>query len=348
MITLTYNCYHFLDILINTESKKRKRDSIIFTTNALPFHFVFLTLQKNKTPMPKFINPFSDWGFKKIFGQEINKDLLINFLNDLLEGERHIADLTFKDKEQLPELKSMRGIIYDIYCTTDNGEHFIVEMQNRYQPYFTDRSIFYTSRNIVNQGVKGMQEIEGGKRESWNYMLAPVYTICLMNYDIDVFTPTKFRTDVALMDMQENKIFSDRIRLIYLMLPLFEKNSEEECETDFERWIYILKNMNTFERMPFAARNAVFKKLSQIADIAALSEEDREKYDESMKVLLDYYATMEGAKIIGKREGKEQGIKEGRAEGRAEVAKNLLSMGLSVDNITKATGLNPEEIESLR
>ena len=301
--------------------------------------------------MPKFINPFSDWGFKKIFGQEINKDLLIKFLNDLLEGERHITNLTFKNKEQLPELKSMRGIIYDIYCTTDNGEHIIVEMQNRYQPYFTDRSIFYTSRNIVNQGVKGIQEVEGGKRENWNNMLAPVYTVCLMNYDIDVFTPTKFRTDVALMDMQENKLFSDRIRLIYLMLPLFDKNSEEECETDFERWIFILKNMNTFERMPFAARNAVFKKLAQIADISALSPEDREKYDESMKVMLDYYATMDGAKIIGKQEGRAEGREEGRAEGReegrAEVAKNLLEMGLPVDNIAKATGMTTDEIKRL-
>ncbi len=294
--------------------------------------------------MPKFINPFSDWGFKKIFGQEINKDLLIKFLNDLLEGERHITDLTFKDKEQLPELKSMRGIIYDIYCTTDKGEHIIVEMQNRYQPYFTDRSIFYTSRNIVNQGVKGMQEIEDGKRESWNYMLAPVYTVCLMNYDTDVLTPTKFRTDAVLMDMQEKKIFSDRIRLIYLMLPLFDKNSEEECKNDFERWIYILKNMNTFDRMPFAARNAVFKKLAQIADISALSPEDLEKYDESMKVMLDYYATMDGAKILGRQEGRA----EGQTEGKIEVAKNLLNMGLSVENIAKATGLNAEEIKKLK
>ena len=196
-----------------------------------------------------------------------------------------------------------------------------------------------------------------------------------MNYDIDVFTPTKFRTDVALMDMQENKVFSDRIRLIYLMLPLFDKKSEEECENDFERWIFILKNMDTFNRMPFAARNAVFKKLAQIADISALSTEDREKYDESMKVMLDYYATMEGAKIIGRRqgiaegkakglakglaegraegraegkaEGKAEGRAEGKAEGKAEVAKNLLGIGLSVEDIAKATGLKAEEIRSL-
>lgn len=191
--------------------------------------------------MPRFINPFSDWGFKKIFGQEINKDLLIKFLNDLLDGEHHIEDLTFKDKEQLPELKSMRGIIFDVYCTTDKGEHFIVEMQNRYQPYFTDRSIYYASRTIVNQGIKGTVETEYGKREVWNYLLAPVYTICLLNYGIDELTPRKFRTDVALMDMKEKTIFSNRVRLIYLMLPLFDKKTEAECETDFERWIYILK-----------------------------------------------------------------------------------------------------------
>ena len=279
-------------------------------------------------PMPRFINPFSDWGFKTIFGQEINKDLLIKFLNDLLDGERHIEDVTFKDKEQLPELKDMRGIIYDIYCTTDSGEHIIVEMQNKYQPYFTDRSIFYTSRNIVNQGVKGIKKSEDGKtQESWDYLLAPVYTVCLLNYDIGVFTPKKFRTDVALMDMKENKVFSDRIRLIYLTLPLFDKNTEDECENDFERWIYILKNMNTFERMPFEARNAVFRKLSQIADISALSPEDREKYDESMKVMLDYYATMEGATIIGRREGKEQGLKEGKEQGLKEGKEQGLKEG---------------------
>ena len=95
--------------------------------------------------MAKFINPFTDWGFKTIFGQEINKDLLISFLNDLLAGEHHIADITFKDKEQLPELKDMRGIVYDIYCTTDKGDHLIVEMQNRYQEHFVDRSpVFVT------------------------------------------------------------------------------------------------------------------------------------------------------------------------------------------------------------
>lgn len=315
--------------------------------------------------MPRFINPFSDWGFKKIFGQEINKDLLIKFLNDLLDGEHHIIDLVFKDKEQLPELVEMRGIIYDIYCTTDKGEHIIVEMQNRYQPFFTDRTIYYASRDIVNQGVKGTV---GDTNVKWNYCLAPVYTVCLLNYDMKDGTPTKFRTDIALMDMKDNTVFSDRLRFIYLMLPLFTKNEEDECENDFERWIYILKNMSTFERMPFQARNAVFKKLSEITDIAALSKDEREKYDESLKVMRDYHATLEGAALLGRREGhekglaeglaeglekglaegREKGLAEGRAEGRAETAKMMLEDGEPISKIMRYTGLAEEEIEKLR
>lgn len=105
--------------------------------------------------MSKFINPFTDYGFKLIFGREVSKILLIEFLNDLLEGERVITDLTFLNNEQLPDYPEGRGIIYDVYCTTDTGEKIIVEMQNRMQSNFKERSIFYLSRAIVNQGRTG-------------------------------------------------------------------------------------------------------------------------------------------------------------------------------------------------
>ena len=306
----------------------------------------FVYLHKHQLlSMPRFINPFSDWGFKKIFGQEINKDLLIKFLNDLLDGEHHITDLVFKDKEQQPEAADMRGIIYDIYCSTDKGEHIIVEMQNRYQPFFTDRSIYYASRDIVNQGVKGTV---GDTHIKWDYRLAPVYTVCLLNYDVGAHTPTKFRTDIALMDMKDKTVFSDRLRFIYLMLPLFTKNEEDECENDFERWIYILKNMSTFERMPFQARNAVFKKLSEITDIAALSKDEREKYDESLKVLRDYHATLEGAVMLGEEKGLAKGRAEGMMQRQLDIAKMMLEDGEPMAKIMRYTGLTDEEIEKLR
>lgn len=270
--------------------------------------------------MGKFINPFSDWGFKLIFGQEITKDLLISFLNDLFQGEHVIKDLTFKDKEQLPEAKDKRGIIYDIYCITDKNEHIIVEMQNRYQEHFIDRSLYYASRAIVSQGIK----------DEWDYHLNPVYTICFMNFNVNNRTPRKFRTDVHLIDKDTGLVFSDNLRMIYLMLPLFAKE-EEECENDFERWIYVLKNMSTLERMPFMARNAVFKKLASIADITSLSKEEREKYDESIKIMRDNIAAYEGAQFVA----------------QMQIAKNMLEGGVPIDDISRYTGLSKEDISSL-
>lgn len=283
--------------------------------------------------MAKFINPFTDWGFKTIFGQEINKDLLISFLNDLLDGEHHIADITFKDKEQLPELKDMRGIVYDIYCTTDVGEHIIVEMQNRYQEHFIDRSLFYASRAIVKQGIKG---------SGWDYKLTPVYTVCFMNFNVADVTLQNFRTDVMLVDTGSGRVFSDNLRFIYLMLPLFDKD-ENTCKNDFERWIYILKNMSTFERMPFLARNAVFKKLAEIADISALSKDERDKYDESIKRMRDAISLMTTAK----NEGREEGREEGRNSRNFEIARAMLGNNEPLEKIAAYTGLSEQDIMAL-
>ena len=292
--------------------------------------------------MSRFINPFTDWGFKRIFGQEINKDLLIQFLNELLVDERHITELQFLDKEQLPETKDQRGAIYDIFCKTDTGERIIVEIQNRRQPFFMDRSIFYASRAVVGQGQKG---------EEWDYKLSAVYTICFMNFHLSEAPLKKFRMDVGLMDMQELKPVSDKFRLIYLMLPLFPKKEEAECENDFERWIYVLKNMETLERMPFQAQNAVFRKLAEITDVSALSQKDQERYEESLKIYRDNYAAdlysyNKGLKE-GKKEGKKEGEKKGRAEERVVIAKNMKMAGADIQMIIQCTNLTKEQIDQL-
>ena len=145
-----------------------------------------------------------------------------------------------------------------------------------------------------------------------------------------------------LADRDIHELFTDKMRYIFLELPSFGKE-ENECETDFERWIYVLKNMETLQRLPFKARNAVFKKLEEIVDIASMSKEDRMRYDESIKVYRDQLAVMEFER--------NKGLAEGRAEGRAEekesVARNLKRMGMDVETIVKATGLDPDVIESL-
>lgn len=295
--------------------------------------------------MARYINPFTDWGFKHIFGQEITKDLLISFLNDLFEGEFCIASLEFKNNEHIGLTEDARKVIFDIYCTTNEGRHLIIEMQNRMQEHFIDRALYYSSRAIITQGQKG----------EWDYELMPVYTICFLNFEDAHLKERKFRTDLVLADRDTGLAVTDHLRIVYLTLPLFTKK-EHECNNDFERWIYVLKNMNVFERMPFMAKNAVFRKLAEISDITALSKEEHEKYDESIKILRDNYATFKFAIKEGHDKGRAEGRIEGRAEGRAEgqtkekkhIAQNMLKEGMAVSLICKMTGLDEQEVLKLK
>ena len=282
--------------------------------------------------MSKFINPFTDVGFKRIFGQEISKPVLLVFLNSLLEGERKIIDLKFLDKEQLGLESGDRSLIYDIYCETETGEHIIVEMQNKYQPYFKERSIYYTARSIVEQGERGSQ---------WKYDIKAVYLVAFLNFRISDISKG-FRTDVALMDMKERTLFSDKVRLVYLQLPYFTKEADE-CETIFEKIIYTLKHMDILQRMPWMAQNAVFKRLSEIAEVASLNSEERRKYDESLRAYRDTIAVMEGQFAQGELKGRA----EGRAEGILSIARKMKQRGKSISEIAEMTDLSPDEIEKL-
>jgi len=274
--------------------------------------------------MGKFINPFTDMGFKLIFGQEISKPILIEFLNSLLEGERRIKDVTFLDKEQTRTRDEDRSLIYDVYCKLDNGEHIIVEMQNKDQPYFKNRSVFYASRAIVEQGKKGAE---------WNYEYKAIYMIAFLNFKRDDISDD-FRCDVTLMDMKRHVAFSDKIRLIYLQLPLFTKEPED-CHNTFERIIYVLKNMDILERMPWMAQDAVFKRLASIAEIAAMDEKQRLEYDESLRKYRDTLSVMEGQ------------YQEGMKKGHIEDARKMKADDMPTELIAKYTGLSPEEIETL-
>ena len=282
--------------------------------------------------MSKFINPFTDIGFKRIFGQEISKPVLITFLNALLADEHTIKDVKFLDKELIGASDSNRSLIYDIYCETEAGEHIIVEMQNKYQPYFKKRSIYYMSRSIVAQGEKGSQ---------WNYDIKAVYLVAFLNFKLSDISQD-FRTDVALMDMKHRTVFSDKVRLIYLQLPYFTKEADD-CENVFERIIYVLKHMDALQRMPWILQDQVFKKLSEIAEVASLSKEEREQYDESLRHYRDTLVVMEGQYL----EGEKKGFEKGRAEERIVNARNLKRNGVPVDIIVKSLGLTEEEIDQL-
>ena len=319
----------------------------------------------------EFINPFTDFGFKRIFGQEINKDLTIDFLNLLLDGERHITDLTINNPEMQPETEAERLVVFDLYCESDDGTQFIVEMQAARQNFFLDRSLYYQSRAIVAQGEKG---------KNWCYDLQPVYGIFFMDFTMSECSG--LRTDVALMNMKTNKVFNPKLRQIYLEMPRFTKEANE-CENDFERWLYLIKNMKMLKRMPFKAQRAVWDKLLEVADVASLNKDEKALYDRALKNYRDYHSVMETAQMdghkagwkegheaglkAGLKEGREAGHKEGREEGleeglkqglqegmikgelkkQIEIAKKLKNMGLSISAIQESTDLSKEEIQQL-
>ena len=303
--------------------------------------------------MGAFIDPFTDWGFKHLFGREESKDILIEFLNDLLQGERVITDVRYLNNEQEPEQKQRRKVIYDIFCETDTGEHIIVEMQNRWQEHFKDRALYYMSRSIVQQGITGTD---------WDYKLTAVYGVFFINFLIDKGPDEHFCKNIALIDKHTGKVFNNKFRQIYIELPRFVK-AEKDCENFFECWIYNLVNMKKMEQISFKDKKAIFDRLEKMAKKANMTPEERRQYEEEWKIYNDYFNTIESAEKKGyidgieegRAEGREEGRAEGREEGRAEgelnalrkTAQTMKKEGLDFQLISRITGLTIEEIEKL-
>ena len=292
--------------------------------------------------MARFIDPRVDWAFKRIFGSEDTKECLITFLNGLFEDELVIKDVTFAKTEKLGLRPDDRGVVFDVYCITNKGKHVIVEMQKKEQEYFADRALYYTARAIVQQGVRGI----------WDYHLAPVYTVCFMDFVSSSPILKKFRTDLVLTDLQTRQLVSDRMRIVYLQLPLFDKHTEAECMDIFDCWIYIVKNMNMFEQMPFSEKYPVFRKLAEIGDLRKLSREELELYDEDIKNMRDIYATRKFDEKRGMEKGMAKGMEIGMAKGmekeKLATAQRLLSMGLSDEQVSTVTELPLEDIQKMR
>ena len=277
--------------------------------------------------MGAFIHPLTDWGFKRIFG---DKELLMDFLNSLLEGERVITDLQYLNTELLPEDYDGRRTVYDLYCKTETGEYIIVEMQNREQDFFKDRALYYMAQSVVKQSKKG---------RGWQFNLTAVYGVYFVNFMIDKNDPTEhYCKDIALIDKRTGKVFNNKFRQIFIELPRFMK-SEADCNSFLEYWIYNLVNMNNLKEISFKDRKAIFDKLEQLASQANLTEEERARLEEDWKNYNDYFNTIDYAKKEGKAEG--------RAEEQLKLAKGFKEAGTPIAIIAQVTGLSIEEIENL-
>ena len=291
----------------------------------------------------RYINLFTDYGFKKIFGEEPNKNLLLDFLNELLKEEQgEIRNLTYLKTEQLGDTDIDRKAIFDLYCENERGEKFIVELQKSKQNFFKDRTLYYSTFPIREQAERG----------DWNFKLKAVYTVALLDFvfDEDKDQPEKYRYDVKLSDVDTHKVFYDKLTFIYLEMPKFTK-SLEELTTRFEQWLYVIRNLNRLERLPDSLREEIFEQLFTTAEIARFTPDQVRSYEKSLKYYRDMKNSLDTAFDEGKEEGIEIGIETGReigkAEGQREIVINGLKQGLDKKMIADLTGLSLEAIENI-
>ena len=288
--------------------------------------------------MGKYVNPFTDVGFKIIFGSELSKDMLVHFLNELLRGEYEIADLTLLDKEDRGDNIRDRGVIYDIHCHTRDGKRIIVEMQNRWHSHFLDRSLYYVSRAISRQAERLGTERDSAARYGEGYKLSAVYGVFLMNFKERDLEP-KFRTDTLVADRDTGRAVNANFRQVFLQFPYFTRELVD-CKSLFDKWIYVLKNMHSWDRMPSALKDQVFQRLARLAEVANLSESDRVAYDKA----LDQYRVDQILRHDDYMEGVRKGRQEGELTGVKKVALQMIKGGLPLDAVARYTGLSPEEI----
>lgn len=324
----------------------------------------------------RYINPYTDFGFKLLFGTEMNKELLVSFLNALLFGKEVIKNVTYLNTEHLGTQEYDRRAVFDVYCENEQGEKILVEMQRGEQQFFKDRSLYYATFPIREQAPRG----------EWDYELKGVYVIGILNF---VFheSPSQvsageksrllsesasdcFHHQVQLVDLKTKEVFYDKLTFIYLEMPKFNK-TEAELETMFDKWMFVLRNLSGLLERPSALQDRVFNRLFKAAEIAAFSPQRRSEYWESLKNYRDWKnvldTNMKKSYVKGREEGLAEGIEKGLAEGiekglaegiekgrvegimeeKRKSARNLKALGVASEIISQSTGFSKEEVDRL-
>lgn len=276
----------------------------------------------------RYVNPLTDFGFKKLFGTEPNKILLIDFLNQILPQKHRIKDLSYSRNEQMGFNELDRKAVFDLYCIGESGERFIVEIQKAKQNYFKDRSIYYSSFPIQEQAKKG----------EWSYRLEPVYTVGILDFIFDDHELEDELLHIVELKNQNCEVFYDKLKFIYIELPKFRKK-EDELDTQFDKWLFVFKHLSGLQDRPKKLQDKIFERLFEAAEIAKFTPEEREAYEESLKNYRDLKNVVDTSR--------EEGYREGLDKRNIEIAKNMKDDGEPIEKIVRYTGLSEEEISNL-
>ncbi|MEK7729223.1 MAG: PD-(D/E)XK nuclease family transposase [candidate division KSB1 bacterium] len=310
--------------------------------------------------MARYLDPTTDFGFKKIFGEEANKEIISSFVTDVLELETPLVDLSFLNKEQLPEIFEQRAGVYDLFCTDRDGNHFIVEMQKSPIAYIKDRMVYYSTFPITQQAPKGGMmrvadhaDISYGKNakpkpKPWDFRLDAVYCIAILGYEMNGSTRAVNRNSIR-NDYPPHELFYPKLRYLTIELPLFdESNPEYSLDQHLNKWLYFLKYLPELDRIPeIFANEVVFQKAFFAAELANLSQEEFNLYQRNLKYHWDDYAKLTTAENIGLAKGTAEGMIKGKLEGKFEVATAMLKEGSDTAFIAKVTGLSEEQVRQL-
>ena len=283
----------------------------------------------------RYINPLTDFGFKRLFGTEPNKALLIDFLNVILPERHTISDLSYRNSENVGNTALDRKAIFDIYCKSESGEWFIVEIQKAKQNFFKDRSVYYSTFPIQEQAQKG----------PWDFQLSSVYTVGILDFVFDDHKDDDTILHTVELKNQRCEVFYDKLKFIYLELPKFKKTIEQ-LETHFDKWLFLLKHLPDLDEPPTALQEDAFMQLFEVAEIANFSYSELDAYGDSLK----YYRDLNNVVDTSRQEGREEGWEKGREDATTRLIIRQLEKRfgtLSEATQDKITALTIEALEEL-
>jgi len=280
----------------------------------------------------RYVDLLMDSGFKAVFGDEKNKNVVIDFLNAILADEHNVIDVQYLNNELLGEPATSKGVRFDLHCIDDKGVRFVVEMQRaRHSDDFFERSIYYASRLYSLQLGKGGHD----------YRIPPVYVIGIMEssltHERTADGQNHYLSRYSIRKVDETVLQSvapKTISCIFVQLGFFNKRAEE-CQDIIDQWCFSLKNMGGLDEQPVDFDGSAFTNLFRASEIAQFDQTKKLIYDTEMMTERDYQHDMYYSR------------EEGRLEGKIETAKSLKELGVSADVIMKATGLSAEEVAEL-
>ena len=324
-----------------------------------------------------FVNLRSDVGFKAVFADRNNKDILIGVLNQILPPEARIEDIKeYSDREQRRDVPYGKKTVLDLVCVDRDDRTFVVEMQASEEDFFFERCVYYAS------GLYHLELSDGVRYKG----LRPVYVVSFLNYrlrhdDESLWDTDHFISHWRFTEKRTGMVADQTISVIFVEMTLFTKTLEE-CVTEFDRLFYIFKNSEGFQRIPEWIEEAggISRRLAEACEVAAFDKEKKLKYEIDKMNEWDILAQREFAerkgfeagyadgeakgiadgmakgmadglakgKAEGMAEGKAEGKAEGLVEGRLEVAKALLASGMPIEQIELYTKLSKEQIETIQ